>query len=139
MVAAALRFLSGPGLAPGVLDALDSVATPLARRTALRIRQRLGPWDRVHADLLAISGPDADLARIARDDLLNWLARGATTSYGHPRPGQGAEMARLLATSGLTDAERRGVAFAAGIRLAGARGLAVRVRTGSRGRRPRPR
>ncbi len=120
VVAAALRYLRGYALPPGVLAGLDALGTPRSRRTALSVRQRLGPWHRVHADLVAISGEDPRLAEVARTDLLAWLQHGAAITYGRPDAGQAAEIAGLLGTRKLTDKERRDVAFAAGIRTTAA-------------------
>jgi hypothetical protein len=119
VAATALTYLAGPGLPASTLEALDAAGTPRSRRIALAIRQRQGTWHRVHADLVAINGPDPSLASHARDDLLNWLGNGAARAYGRPVHQQAAEIAALLATaSGLTDAHRREVAFVAGIRSA---------------------
>ena len=89
-----------------------------SRRAALSIRQHLGTWDRVHADLVAINGDDSDLAVAALSDLLSWLAHGAATSYGRPGTDQAAEIARLLATHRLTVKQQREIAFVVGIRTA---------------------
>jgi len=115
---AALRYLRGYPLTPGVLEELDAADTPRARLTALAIRQRLSPWDRVCADLAAIGDPDPDLARTGRADLLSWLQRDAATAYGRPSADQAAQIAARLATSTLTSQQRREVAFVAGIRPA---------------------
>lgn len=53
----------------------------------------------------------------ARADLLAWLQDGAATSYGQPDAGQAAEIARFLATSKLSDRQRREIAFVAGLRV----------------------
>jgi hypothetical protein len=116
VVTAALRCLRGYPLPPGVLAGLDRADTPRSRRAALLIRQRLGPWDRVHADLAAISGQDPDLAVAARSDLLAWRRRDAATTYGKPDADQAAQIAELLRTTTLTGQQRREVAFVAGIR-----------------------
>jgi hypothetical protein len=116
VVTAALRYLRGYRLPPGVLADLDLAGTARSRRTALAIRQNLGPWDRVHADLTAIDGPDPDLAETGRTDLLAWLQHDAATTYSKPSPSQAAQIAALLATSTLTSGQRRAVAFVAGIR-----------------------
>lgn len=113
---AALRYLRGYALPPAALARLDAAGTARARRAALSIRQHLSTWDRVHADLTAINGPDPDLAQAARTDLLSWLQHGAATSYGAPGTDRVAEIARLLATARLTDTQRREIAFVAGIR-----------------------
>ena len=81
------------------------------------LRQRLGPWTRVHADLVAVNGQDLALAQAARTDLLAWLQHDAATTCGRPGPDQAAQLAELLGTSRLTDGQRHGVAFVAGIRL----------------------
>jgi len=116
VVAAALRYLHGYILPPGVLAGLDAAGTARSRRAALSVRQHLGPWDRIHADLVAINGEDPLLAEAARTDLLAWLQHGAATTYDQPSAGQAAEIAGLLGTSKLTDKERREVAFVVGIR-----------------------
>ncbi len=117
VVAEALRYLRGYALPPGVLAGLDTAGTTRSRRIALSIRQRLGPWSRVHADLVAVNGEDLDLARAARTDLLTWLHHDAGTTYGRPDAGQAAQIAALLGTGMLTDKQRREVAFVAGLRL----------------------
>jgi len=43
--------------------------------------------------------------------------RDAATTCGRPGPDQAAQLAELLGTSRLTDGQRHGVAFVAGIRL----------------------
>jgi hypothetical protein len=116
VVTAALQYLRGYPLPPGVLAELDMTGTSRSRRTALAIRQRLSPWDRVQADLTAISGPDPDLAEIGRTDLLAWLQHDAAHTYGKPPPAQSAQIAALLANSTLTGTQREAVAFVAGIR-----------------------
>jgi hypothetical protein len=116
VVTAALRYLRGYHLPPGVLAELDMAGTARSRRTALTIRQHLGAWDRVQADLTAINGPDPDLAETGRTDLLAWLQHDAATTYGKPPPSQAAQIAALLANSALTGGQRRAVAFVAGIR-----------------------
>ena len=116
VVTAALRYLRGYSLPPGVLAGLDLAGTSRSRRTALAIRQDMGPWDRVQADLTAINGPDLDLAETGRTDLLAWLHHDAASTYGRPSPGQAAQIAALLAGSTLTGGQRRAVAFVAGIR-----------------------
>jgi hypothetical protein len=113
----ALRHLHGYALPASVLASLDAAGTPRSRRIALSIQQHSGTWNRVLADLAAINGDDRDLADAARADLLAWLQHGAATSYGQPGAGQAGEIARLLATSKLSDSQRRGIAFVAGIRL----------------------
>ena len=116
VVTAALRYLRGYPLPPGVLAELDMAGTSCSRRTALAIRQHLSPWDRVQADLTAINGSDPDLAATGRADLLAWLQHDAATTYGKPSPSQAAQIAALLASSTLTGGQRRAVAFVAGIR-----------------------
>jgi hypothetical protein len=116
VVAAALGFLRGYPLPPSTLDELDAAGTPRSRRTALAIRQRLSPWERICADLTAITGQDPDLAVTGRADLLSWLQRDAAVTYARPSPGQAARIAALLARSTLTSEQRREVAFVAGIR-----------------------
>lgn len=116
VVTAALRYLRGYPLPPGVLAGLDLEGTARSRRTALAIRQGMGPWDRVQADLTAINGPDPDLAETGRTDLLAWLQHDAASTYGRPSSGQAAQIAALLADSTLTGGQRRAVAFVAGIR-----------------------
>ena len=113
--ATALRYLRGYTLPDSVLASLDAAGTARSRRTALSIRQRSGTWNRVHADLTAVSGDDPDLAETARADLLNWLRHGAATAYGKPSPPQAEEIAALLATPKLSPRERRNIAFVAGI------------------------
>jgi hypothetical protein len=114
VVTAALRYLRGYPLPPGVLAGLDMAGTSRSRRTALAIRQRLSPWDRVQADLAAINGSDPDLAETGRADLLAWLQHDAATTCGKPPPSQAAEIAALLANSTLNGGQRRAVAFVAG-------------------------
>jgi hypothetical protein len=65
-VTAALRYLRGYPLPPGVLAELDMAGSSRSRRTALAIRQHLGPWDRVQADLAAINGAWARQAGASR-------------------------------------------------------------------------
>jgi hypothetical protein len=113
---AALRYLRGYRLAPAVLEELDAAGTRRSRLTALAIRQRLSPWDRVGADLTAIGDPDPELARTGRADLLSWLRRDAATAYGRPSAEQAALIAARLAASPLTSEQRRKVAFVTGIR-----------------------
>ena len=113
--ATALRYLRGYALPDSVLASLDVVGTARSRRTALSIRQRSGTWNRIHADLTAMSGDDADLAEAARADLLDWLQHGAATSYSKPSPAQAEEIAALLTTPKLGPRQRREIAFVAGI------------------------
>ena len=113
---AALRYLRGYPLSPGLLEELDAAGTSRSRRAALAIRQRLSPWDRVCADLAAISDPDPDLARAGRADLLTWLQRDAATTSGRPSADPAARIAELLPVGSLTSGQRREVAFVAGIR-----------------------
>jgi hypothetical protein len=115
VVAAALRYLRGYALPPGVLAGLDAADTAGSRRAALSVRQHLGPWDRIQADLAAMNAADPQLAEAARADLLAWLQYGSATSYGQPTASQAADIAGLLGTGNLTDSQRREVAFAAGI------------------------
>jgi hypothetical protein len=116
VAAVALRYLHGYAPPASVLARLNTAGTPRSRRMALSIQQHSGAWSRVHADLAAINGHDRDLAVAARTDLLAWLQHGATTSYGQPDVGQAAEIARFLATSELSDRQRREIAFVAGLR-----------------------
>jgi len=116
VAAAALRHVRGHAVPASVLASLDAAGTPRSRRVALSIRQDAGTWDRVHADLAALSGQDPDLAAAARTDLLAWLRHGAATSYGKPGASQAAGIARLLATPKLSGRQRREIAFAAGFR-----------------------
>jgi hypothetical protein len=116
VAAVALRYLHGRALPVGVLASLDSAGTRRSRQMALSIRQHSGTWNRVHADLTAVNGPDPDLAEAARADLLAWLQHGAATSYGAPTGAQAADIAALLTTPLLTDRQRREIAFVAGIR-----------------------
>jgi hypothetical protein len=117
VAAVALRHLHGYALPASVLATLNAAGTPRSRRIALSIRQHSGTWSRVHADLAAINGHDRDLADAAQGDLLAWLQHGAATSYGWPDAEQAAEISRFLATSKLSDRQRREIAFIAGIRL----------------------
>jgi hypothetical protein len=116
VAAVALRYLRGRVLPFGVLASLDGAGTQRSRRIALSIRQHSGTWNRVHADLTAVNGPDPDLAEAGRADLLAWLQHRAATSYGAPTAAQAAEIAALLATPLLTDRQRREIAFVAGTR-----------------------
>jgi hypothetical protein len=120
--ATALRHVRGHALPASVLAALDAAGTARSRRVALSLRQYSGTWNRVHADLAAINGHDADLAEAARTDLLAWLRCGAATSYSKPSPAQATEIAGLLATGKLSQRQRREVAFVAGIRMDGGLG-----------------
>ncbi len=115
VVTAALRNLRGYTLPPGALADLDEAGTARSRRTALSVRQRLGSWERVRADLRAMNGRDPDLVTAARADLLAWLQHGAATAYGRPDADQAAEIAKTLGTGQLTDRQRREIAFVAGI------------------------
>jgi hypothetical protein len=117
VVNVALRHLRGYPLPPGVLAGLDDSGTARARRTALSVRQRIGSWERIRADLLAMNGQDPELADAARTDLLAWLQHGAATTYGKPDASQSAEITEALGTARLTDKERREVAFVAGISI----------------------
>lgn len=117
VAATALRHLHGYALPASVLASLNAAGTPRSRRIALSIQQHSGTWTRVHADLAAINDHDRDLADAARTDLLAWLQHGAATSYGQPDADQAGEIARLLATSKLSDSQRRQIAFVAGIRV----------------------
>lgn len=112
---AALRHLYGYALPISVLASLRTSGTARSRRIALSIQQHSGTWSRVHADLAALNGDDRELADAARADLLAWLQHGAATSYGQPDADQAAEIARFLATSRLSDRQRRDIAFVAGI------------------------
>jgi hypothetical protein len=116
VAAAALRYVRGHAVPASVLASLDAASTFRSRRVALSIRQGAGTWDRIHADLTALSGQDPDLAEAARTDLLAWLQHGAATSYGKPSASQAADIARLLATPKLSNRQRREIAFVAGIR-----------------------
>jgi len=117
VAAVALRHLHAYALPVSVLASLNTAGTPRSRRIALSIQQHSGTWSRVHADLAAINGHDRDLADAARADLLAWLQHGAATSYGQPDADQAAEIAGFLATSKLSDRQRREIAFVAGIRV----------------------
>ncbi len=117
VAAVALRQLHGYPLPLSVPASLDTADTPRSLRIALSIQQHLGTWSRVHGDLAAVNGDDHDLADAARADLLAWLQHGAATSYGQPDADQAAEIARFLATSKLSDRQRRQIAFVAGIRV----------------------
>jgi hypothetical protein len=117
VAAAALRQLHGYALPVSVVASLKAAGTARSRRIALSIQQHSGTWGRVHADLAAINGHDRDLADAARADLLSWLQNGAATSYGQPDAVQAGEIAQFLATSKLSDRQRREIAFAAGIRV----------------------
>jgi HEAT repeats len=116
VTAVALRHVRGHALPASILAGLEAGGTPRSRRIALSIRQHSSTWDRIHADLVAINGPDRDLAEAARTDLLAWLQHGAATSYGTPSASQAAQIATLLATRKLSDQQRREIAFVAGIR-----------------------
>jgi len=116
VAATALRYVRGHALPSSVLASLDAAGTPRSRRVALSLRQHAGTWDRIHADLTALSGQDPDLAEAACTDLLAWLQHGAATSYGKPSASQTADIARLLTSSKLSDRQRREIAFVAGIR-----------------------
>jgi hypothetical protein len=111
----ALRHVRGKQLPSAVLAGLDAAGTDRSRRSALTIRQHLGTWDRVLADLAAVAGPDLALADTARADVLAWLQHGAATTYTLPDPAQAEQIAGLLAASALTQAQRRKTAFTAGI------------------------
>jgi HEAT repeat protein len=116
VAAVALRHLHGYTLPVSVLASLNAAGTASSRRIALSVQQHSGTWSRVHADLAAINGHDRDLADAARTDLLAWLQHGAATSYGQPDADQADEIARFLATSKLSDRQRREVAFVVGLR-----------------------
>ncbi|HEV2375973.1 MAG TPA: HEAT repeat domain-containing protein [Streptosporangiaceae bacterium] len=115
---AAMQYLrsQASALPPQVIDDLDRIDTPRARRTVLTLRQHLGHWTRVHADLRAMNGDDPALAESARSDLLTWLNHHASTAYGQPTPHQAAEIAQLLDTDKLNGNQHRAISFVAGIR-----------------------
>jgi hypothetical protein len=115
VVTAALRCIRGQVLPPEVLDGLNAAGTARSQQTALSIRQHLGPWQRVHADLAAISSKDPALADNARADLLTWLQHDAPTTYSRPDASQATQIADLLQTSELTAQQRHELAFAAGL------------------------
>jgi hypothetical protein len=117
VAATALRHLHGYALPISVVASLNAAGTPRSRRIALSIQQRSGTWSRVQADLAAINGHDRNLADTARADLLSWLQHGATNSCGRPDADQASEIAEFLATSRLSDRQRREIAFVAGIRV----------------------
>jgi hypothetical protein len=111
----ALRHVRGKQLPSAVLAGLDAAGTDRSRRSALTIRQHLGTWDRVLADLAAVAGPDLALADTARADVLAWPQHGAATTYTLPDPAQAEQIAGLRAASALTQAQRRKIAFTVGI------------------------
>ena len=98
----ALRYVRGKQLPPSVQAGLDTDGTGRAQRAALSIRQHLGTWDRVLADLSALAGPDPGLADTARADLLAWLQYDGATTYTMPDPLQAERIVGLLSVSGLS-------------------------------------
>lgn len=112
---AALRYLGGQALPASVLTDLDAAGSTRSRRIALSVRQQSGSWERVRADLAAMTDPDPDLAEAARADLPSWLQHGAATSYGRPTATQSDQITALLAAPRLSERQRRNIAFVAGI------------------------
>ncbi|MCF6526150.1 hypothetical protein HOY81_24210 [Streptomyces sp. JJ36] len=95
-----LRDLLGAGNPPG-----DSPGTPQHIRTAAyRLLDARDTWTRLLTDLELVADPSPVLRHRARDDLANWLAREAATTYGVPRGGTAdALRARLRAAEGVLD------------------------------------
>lgn len=114
--ATATRYLAraDAGLPEQVWAILSGAATPAAARTTLRLRQKQGTWERVIADLDAMSAR-GDLEDLGRRDLLAWLQHGAASTYSRPTPTQAAHLADLLKDVDLAHGAKREVAFTAGL------------------------
>ena len=118
VVRAAVRYVrERAGQVPaGFLAELAVAEQSRDRVTALRLRQHLTTWERVRADLNALRDGDLQVVELARTDLLAWLHDDAARAYGGPTPDQAADIAAGLTQPGLTNQQRREIAFVTGLR-----------------------
>jgi HEAT repeats len=112
--AAANRYLSrvDAALPEQVWTVLAAASTPAAARIALTLRQRQGSWERVGADLEAMTG-EGELVDLGRRDLIAWLRCGAASTYTRPTADQATRITRLLDLVDLAESHRREIAFTA--------------------------
>lgn len=121
VAALAVRYLRDrAGEIPAeTVERLAASARTRDRFTALRFRQRLGAWERVRRNLMAMSDPDPEIRNLGRSDLLAWLQNGAASTYGRPSPEQRGDMAAALADAAaqgqLTEKQVREIAFVSGL------------------------
>jgi hypothetical protein len=66
------------------------------RLGALRLRQALRGWQRLHADLEAAADPDPDLRAAGIADLGNWLRLAAPTTYTRPSLAERDQLLSLI-------------------------------------------
>lgn len=127
VAAAAARGLMtlGGGIAEAA-EAWDS-DQPWTRRAAWRLHRSAGTWERVEADARAGADEDPHLSGLGLDGLRNWLDASAATAWGKPTPAMQERLARDLERCPLSVAERRKLAFHAGLPFE----EPVIVRTGS--------
>lgn len=114
---AAARSLAGLNAGPELADEAWASPQAASRRAAWRLARSAGGWDRVEADLRAAADPDPGLSGLGRDGVVNWLEVSAATTWGSPASDQRRRIEGLLAEAGLTEGQRRLVAFCAGSKL----------------------
>jgi hypothetical protein len=114
--ATATRYLArvDAALPEQVWAGLAAAATPAAARIVLRLRQKQGTWERVSADLDAMTAR-GDLEDLGRRDLLAWLQRGAASTYTRLTPDQATHLAHLFEDVDLAESTKREIAFTAGL------------------------
>ena len=89
---------------------------PWSRRSALRVNRALSGWDRVEADLRAVTDSDPQLVALGLAGIGNWLRTSAPTLWTRLGDGQRDRIQGLLAAGSVNEAMSRAVAFHARIR-----------------------
>lgn len=112
--AAAARALARLSVPPSTAAEAWVAERPASRRAAWRLSRANGGWHGVEADLRAAADPDTHVASLGHAGISNWLAVSAATTWERLPDEQRERIAELLDAAGLSDDQKRMVAFHAG-------------------------
>jgi hypothetical protein len=92
---------------------------PWSRQAAWRMSRAAGNWDRVEADLRAVTDPDQQVASLGNAGIRTWLETTAATTWAKLSDAQQGRIRDLLTTGQVDPTTSRSVAFHARIKLSG--------------------
>lgn len=115
--ASAARALARLGAPSSTAQTAWASGQVWSRRSAWRLARACGGWHRVEADLRAAGDLDPQLAAEGQAGLRTWLQVGAATTWQELAEAQRQRIVDLMPGADLSHAQRRVMAFHAGITL----------------------